>query len=498
MVLGLLGTLAWNVKADEMAVTATISLDEHDLLYQQVAICTAELRNADKAAVRNVNPRNLGGGPTILLTNVDTGDVSRFSQPRKQGVPPQLVDLAGGAQLTREFALSDFIEFPGPGKYDLQAYYEWDGGAGEATSPPVRLTLRPSNPRTAWVESTHGGAAPYYAIAWSGPRDATDTRHELYLSTISTVKRPRVIECSLLEETAGPVQPYVSVPPNAAPHVQWVAWVADSSLHYLIHQSGRVSNAMKARLPSAHCRIVPPLLQNPPKRGKNVPGASVVLYERAPEATEGHLLVLHLSANGTVRSEAPMVLLGPAPRWAETAYLSNQERYTFVATLSERKTALQVLPWSAHAGLKAPVPLADWPGRCVAGDLWLTEDDQVVGALLLESGPDTARTYAFQTWKYRHPNQFDAVGKIDLSVPTDMGLEYANVSINAAGRPYAMVRGNGKGRPWFYCDAKGSVMPMPRAAEEYQAPMQVLFRRTTDPTIMYTVAGRGFQFAKPD
>lgn len=482
-----------------MPGTAQLNVERTKLIYQQSTVCTAELRNGGRTVLRNVNPRNHAAGPTLVLTNRDTGMVTRHHPRGKPGGVRPPADVPPGQRLEMEFMLTELVAVPEPGTYDLQAAYEWNDGAGSAISPSIQLEITPSRPQYAHIVTPFGGAAPRYLAVWLNEPDPGEKKREVWLAHISTSKKPMVTRCTLLAEATQGAKPYLSVPPNAIPRAQWVGWVDAKNLTYLVHQRGSVSDLKSFKLPSPDCRIIPPLLQNPPARGKKIPGADVLLYERAPDGTDGTFFVLRLAESGCSALGAPLVMSGPAPRWAETAYLSSDTRHTFFVVPVQGGSSLRLHRWSSTRTLAGePKELASLNGDCIAGALWITAEDVVRGAVLTATGSRKNWTYTFHKWSMQPPDTFVPGEKIPLALPRDAGIQQAVLSVDVLGKPYALVMSDAPGNPWFYCAADGTVRSVPQAFGAVQNPAQVVFRRMEDPTILYAAAPRGFQFAKPE
>lgn len=480
-----------------MPVTAQLKLDDTKLLYQQNTGLEAELQNNTRAVLSNVNPGSQAHGPSILATDVATGVVTAHRLLRPAGAAEQPLDLAPNKKRVAEFMFTELVKLPGPGTYDLRARYEWDGGAGAVESPPVRVEILPSNPQCAHVVTAQGGAAPLYYAAWVNRNAADKGKLELWLSEIMTTGRPTIIQCTRLDDLKAPVEPVLSVPPNTSPHAQWVAWVQGNQLNYLVHQSEAASKTRTTPLPTADCRIVPPLFQTAMQRDRVIPGATVLLYERATGATEGRFIVTVLSATHEVRTDPPVAVPGPAPLWMQSAYLVDASRYTFWIVRDPGVSVLWVSSWRNLRPPSPPKQLGAWPGNCLAADLWLTEENVVVGAVLLQAGDGKLRKYTLRTWSFRNGGFVDG-REVPVTLPKpSIGVEQAVVSVSADGLPYALMQTDLPNRPWFYCGADGTAMPLPLETTGFQPPVKVLFRRTTDPTILFTLPGRGFQFARP-
>lgn len=494
-------------------VGAKLELGATKLLYQQGTPCVTELQNSGKTTLRGVNPGNAGGSATLVLTDVKTGEATTHVVPPGRGSLLKAPELEAGDALRYEFFLPHRLKAPGPGVYELRAKYQWD--TGEISSAPVRLEFRPSVPRAAHLASPCGGIASAYHAAWINHAAPDKEEFELWLSDLSTVGKPRVGDCWKLADLKRVVQPYLSVPANKPPAVQWIGWVDEQSLCYLAHRDGKATAPQTLPLPSAHCRILPPLLQNPVTPGEPVPGADVALCEAVPGAMNWQLHVVRLKPDGKAGQESFMNVAGFPPDWAQTVSLSNNRRWTFLLVPEAGRGTLKLLEWSPAAlpGVAAivspnapsftpspaPVALAALEAVPLAADLCLTSKDVVHGAILAEVGEAGTGRYAFYRWSYAGTNKLTLFDPQLLLWPSNAKITRASVGVSECGAAYALLRTDEKEgeKKWFFCDADGTVAPLTGPAASLREPAQILFRRGDDPTILHTDPGRGFQFAKP-
>lgn len=480
-----------------MAVTAKIELEANKLLYQQTTKCTAVIDNAGNKTLNNVNPRNYDGGPTFVVTEVASGTVSKFRRERPGGQAPYQVDLPAGYDLSFEYSLTQIIRFPGPGTYDIQAHYAWDGGDMEVLSPAVRVELVPATPRTLGVASGKGGVAPIYYAAWANALDGGKS-FEVWLSEIITVPKPRVVNCFHLADVKQPVEPVVSVPPNEDAFLQWIAWLEKNKLNYVSFLDGEVDPVASTKLDSDDYRIVPPLLQGVPGRGKHAtPGVDVLLLETVPGESGGAWTVAHIDGNGKGQLEGPIDLSGARPRWAHTAYLAKQARHTFFITSEKNKSSLLTTSWSPVKPPGTAKSLTQWPAQFVAASLWWNDENEIGGAMLGAKGEGPDATYALYPWRYDASGAFKALDEVPVGWKSEHSIDVAIVRVDANGNPYALLRTDPKGPGWSFCQPNGSVVTLTGPPERLQLPAELIFGGGTDPLVMFGDPGRGFVLSPP-
>ncbi len=488
----------WPLRAQDMDVTVEVKLENTKLVHQQSVDCTVVLHNKSRNVLHDICPDHSGGGPTMILTDTETGQTSRFSTPKKPGAVYRPIDLRAGDDRDYIFYLTQLVQFPGPGVYDLQAEYVWDNARNAAVSPPLRVELLPNNLEPRHIVSPTGGAAAIYFATCTQESSAKPGKQELWLANINTSKRPRVHNLISLDKVDGKIKPYLSVPANTQPIGQWIAWIENKKLAYLAHKSGKVSDINTTKLDKRDWTIVPPLLQNPPAPNEKIAGADVLLYARDLEAAVGSLEVLHISMKSSSMARDSLTIPGPMPTWWETAHVKPLRRFTFLATSTGGETHLRVTKWGAASSPKNLEDLASWPGHCIGGAIWVTPESLVVGAVVIDTEAFKKHSYAFHTWSMNAQGEFQPGSSIPINVPEGTKVRRAIVSINIGQAPFALLDAGTQSGPWYFAESDGSVKSVPvEIVSNGGVPLQVLFRREVDPTIMYLRPGWGFDFIKP-
>lgn len=478
-----------------MAITVKLELQNAKLLHQQTTDGLAELQNGSRTPLEQVNPQGVPGAPCFVLTDTATGKKTIQRIPKIEGESERPQNLAPGASLKYPFSLTNTVNLPGPGVYELQALYEWQGG--EAASPPVKLEILPSTPLAADVASTTGGGGDDYLCAWVNKRAPADKGgFELWLSEINTFRKPRVVDCYRLAELKKPVEPVISVPPNMGGLSRWVAWLEEKNLVSVIQHNRKTAGPHSFALDQPDYKIIPPLLLVP-AAGPAPATADALLYRKSPEAAEGQLVVVHLEAAGKNKADSPVRLPGAAPVWARTAYLSDRRRLTFFVLEKKSETTLQLCSWSTAAPPGNLDELAAWDGKILAADFCVTPEDHVRGVVLLQPTGSAAGDYWLVPWLYGQGRTFELGKGALVSVPNQAALESALLSVSAHGRPAALLQTAGKKKEWFFCGADGAVSPLAGSLAAPQTPVDLLFRRSVDPVLIMAEPERGFRLEKP-
>jgi hypothetical protein len=372
----------------------------------------------------------------------------------------------------------------------MQACYVWGSGAGDVCSTPVTVEVIAANPRNAHVVSARGGPSELYTAAWL-QTPTSGSGHEIWLSHIRTGGKPMVAQATHLADVPGPVHPFISVPPNAAPLVQWVAWLDDQRLNYLLHANGEASAPESVKLNGSDWRIVPPILQQPEPRGGGLPGADILLHSPATE----QLMIVHLQAGAAPLVDPPTGLAANRVRHALTAYLSSGKRQTYVCTAEAGGCGLYSIAWGSNATTSPAQRLAELSVSPLAADVGLSTKDEVFGAVFGEAQSGTPG-FAFARWSSDPRSGFKDIGRTDVRLPSGVGVERAIVRIDTEGWPWALVLGDSKAPGWYFVRPTGAAAPLEVPAES--KPTDILFRPGDDPVVVFTHNSRGFQFHKPN
>ena len=145
-----------------------------------------------------------------------------------------------------------------------------------------------------------------------------------------------------------------------------------------------------------------------------------------------------------------------------------------------------------------PKQLASFPGEWVGGAVCRTEDDIIHGVVLTQTGASKNFEYKWHRWTLTPPDKFEQSDPIKINCDGHYTMDRAVVSLRVpTGGPYAVMRSTAQGNPWIFVSPDGATKPMPPELREGPAPSRVLFRRNSDPTILYVLPERGFHFAKP-
>lgn len=480
-----------------MPVTAELKLKSTTLLVHQSTEVVAEITNDTKEPLSYLNPVNNGGSPDYVLTDLETGESEVFKSLRPPGGVPKPVHLAPKQALKDEFFLTDRFQFSKPGKFELRADYAWDGGSATISSQPVKLEVLPATPRALTCSSIRGSAAPAMVAAWVHAVDAAKGKFEIWLSEISTSRKPKVRDSMLIGEVGSSVEPFVSVPPAVPPTAQWMAWQQEGKLCTVLMVNRTASTVSAHQLPFDDYRIVPPVLLDVVKKGEVIPGLDVLLIRSMPAGGGNQFLVARSSAGDTKVEEITAALPAGLIPWARTAYLEGGKRLTFLVLAQQDQTVLAVSQWAAGQVPQAIRELHAWRGKFVAADLCWTQENVVHGMLLLDQGVPDSRSYSFESWSSDGQGAFAEGRSTPLAFPLGQNIATAVCRVDEDGLPYALIRLDDKAKTWRFCGPSGDVGCLTGPAEQIKLPVDILFRKGSDPVVLFCEPQRGIQLVRP-
>ena len=468
-------------------MTAELTVDKTEFMCLEPVECFASLHNSFGQVVHDINTGCASGAPIFLLTDAETGAVIRGSEWNSASADAFTVDLQPGATMSRRTTLSDVISLPGAGTYDLRALYEWPDG-GRATSPPARLVVRPAVPRAMDIETLCGGWNYLSFAAWVNETSRAEQPFTLWFSHLDLFTKPRVTSCVRLAELPRIIQPFLSVAPNTDPVGLWLGWIDEASFHYL-HGQESFSAEQSIPLPRPDLRVIPPLLQDAADTNSGqTPGVSVLLHEPA-DYGPGRLLVLRIKpSNEFVLQELAAI---PDSLWSRTAYLSDSSCHTFLLLPGpEGQCLLCYLGWSTSKPGARLKELDVLNLRFIAADLRVMEDDAIHIVIFGEVNPHESGRYNLRQW-FLSASHDSTTRMTDFDLPQELSITDAVVRISANGAAYILAHGAEDTERWMLIRDDGSVVSLPM---RMQAPVDILFRSSATPVILYTDPGRGLQF----
>lgn len=476
-----------------MPVIAKVTVDQPRLLCQQSTLCRCELHNDTRAELRGVNPGNWPGAPTIVLNDLARGTVTQHARKQRETPDQFAPSLAAGKRFEDAFALTDVVDVPAPGVYDLHAQYEWNGGADRVVSSPLRIEFLPANPVNIQTVSMRGSPGPSAASVWVNRTAGDERTFPIWLSRIATVLKPRIRDCVHLADAPRLVEPCLSIPPNAPATFIWCAWIDDAGLQYVLHGNGEVSLPESVKLPRPDYRIVPPLIEIPPSRGSPASRLDALLFRGDAADSSWSLRRATIRISGGAVEQKETEFQGRPPRWVQSAHLSDGRRRTFFLLPEPGGLSLKVCRWSPLKAPDALVELAAFDGRLLAATLTQTVEDTICGAALFDLS-EGEFPYVIRRW-YTLPNdEFGLQEDRCIRWPTREPIDRAVLRIAADSAPFALLRAGGREPRWRFGRNDGSVTSLP---DGVRAPVDVLFRYGEDPTVLHVEPGRGLRFVRP-
>jgi hypothetical protein len=372
---------------------ATLVLESCDLEWPAGPRGLARLESLDEAPLVAVDPEHARGGPVIRSERLDCAApaIEQWSPSLPGGQEP-LVTIEPGQHREHAVGYSPPLSLPGPGVYAIHVEYTWQGGS--ARSEAVEVRVHPA-PLDALVCQGFLGGTASPSLCLLGER-APSGAVRLRLATLEHDGPPRVATVVGLGEVPAGTCAALSIPPQALPTRQVVAYVEGRTLHAITHAYGALAR-LELVLPAQGYRLLGPPVEDRFEDG--LPWACEVLLVR--EAPAGWALrVASLGCTRELSGGLPQ--RGPPPRVAHTVAYRDGRRTTLLLGgdegLAEPLVFGHVVRWQQGQGVTAIEPLPAWPGVVLAAELVATSDGRSAmgAALLREPGVPRVEVHVFE------------------------------------------------------------------------------------------------------
>jgi hypothetical protein len=480
-----------------MDVSAELSFQQTKLIMQQSTMCSAALINTGFTPLFDINPRNVGGTPTLLVTNVQTGVTTRAASLKSAEVlPSDRRDLATGDTLRDTFFLSARMEFPEPGEYDVVAHYSWGDDAAQVESPPVRVEVLPATPQNWHIVPSAGIPGLEYLAAWVNKvQSGKKTTYQVWLAEILMYGQPVVQNMLHIADLNDAHSVFLSVPPGQPPSVNWIGWIDGSKHAYAMRRGFDVSVPDTVDLPEEDFAIVPPLLTYGPDAQSPKPVLNTLLYRPGPP---GQFLVARpTEGKQDDRRDGPVDVRSLTDPWARTAFFGDMRRLTFVILRESGACDLAISEWSGAAPPRPLRTVHTFSGRFVDADLVQLPGDRIFGATLTDGGQGLVERYKFNRWQLQRNQEFKLGESTAISLPTGRRIAFARCRVDVNGQPYALVRTDDDRSSWYLCKPNGVATYLSKLQDKLAPPVDIIFRDGSNPVLVHTADGCGFQFAQP-
>lgn len=503
-----------------MPVRVTFKIKSKQMMVHGSATCAATIENDTHHVLTRVNSGHLKGRPAIVVNRTDYNASTRFS-PQVPGNDVVIMpDLEPGAKDTHAFDLAEIVKFEGPGHFQIQALYSFNGGDGEALSPAVPFTVLPTTAVASDTVPLMGATSNLLFHTWvcrvdhpaktppeSGGQDGVkngaqpEPSFELMLSKIHTSRRPHLTGTLRLAEVTAEVKPVLSAPPHTTPNDQWIAWNQEGSLRFVHHRVGQVSPVLSGKLPSPSSRIISPLFLHEPSEEHPTGAAAAFVCAETQAGTDLHEIRLH--EGGAEAVNAP-THLGFRPMWAKAAYRTDKSQLIFFVVNDKP----QEKPHFAVKLRRTPVPdrlahtidIFSARASAIAFDLLLTRSDAVRGVVLAATSREPNAPLYLYPWVY-HADTADGGPYGDWSTGSAHRVPWPHaklpcrciVRINEYGRICLLLAAD-EISPWWYYSTDGTICTTNAPST---GPADIVFRYGDDPSIMVSSTQTGYRFMKP-
>jgi hypothetical protein len=418
------------------SVSTALRLGQPQLIAHEDTEVVVSLTNNTTEALMDLNPWNRFSFPEIEVRDLATGEISLFAQkmPRNIGVDGD--DIAPGATWEKSVSLAEWIGARAPGYYELRALHTWEGGAREAASAPVKLTVEPARYTNVSVASALAGPGQATSFTCLREIDAENFVNEVWVGTVDVKRGPEVRNfhpVALLDEA---VEPLISLP--TADGNRWIVWTSerDNDLHFLLERGGEFSEVATEPL-GATARIVPPLIND---------GEDTLVVSQ----TGSQLLLTRLNADREPQTERLVGLTGGPLVWSRNSILRDGHRCSVLVHQEDERIIVKLTNW------KGTLVLGEWTAEVVCADLYVPPRDTMGGVFLMKL-VDSER-YVLNPWSWAPQiTGFHIRDPIFLDWPEGMPLLNGVVRVNRDEQPWALVTGFTPEKTSYMCDPQGKL-----------------------------------------
>lgn len=473
-----------------MPVTAKLKLEQNNLLWGQTTKGMTEIINGGGVTLEYLNYENDRAQPTFVLTDLQKGEVTEFSQKVLPGGANYEVMVKPGEEIETNFELCYKVKFPSPGAFEVKTRFEWLGGNVE--SEPVRVQILPTSPRARSIATAGGGSVGDVFCAWVNAEDGDGGG--LWLSSIGAITEARFQKALRLGSIPSDTVPVLSVPPNTSPTNQYVGWLEGQTLKYVVHNFGRVQTA-EIPLVNNDYKIIAPLLEDPFTEPHERQYAEALLIRQAENGWEMRLL--SIPENG--KQGETIKVQGAIPDKFYTLYRSDTERRTVFwqqSIFSNQKPAavLSISNWAKGKLPQPPQIKAIWEGKVIAADQSLTGDDSVVGAVLLKVETDEKFYYELRKWRLDPRDNFTESPAIPVLSHTESVITEAILRIRPDWYVFGLLRYD-KDKLWRSLRNDDEVKLLSDELQNINGEINIFFVNQTTPAILYTDPECGLRIA---
>lgn len=476
-----------------MTLKLDLNVTPQTLLSQQDARCIVTLENGGTGPIALGMPPFDPTVPMIHVFNVQTGAEDayrgRWERQRDQVDP---VSMPAGAREDVEFRLNELVPQLPPGHYDIRVMWEYNGGAGRAESPFVRVQVLPTTPTSLNLVNAVAGRGRYKRGVWVNMAGDVNEPARIISSSFAFMVKGGVSEVLPVAECSRSCRPVVSTWAGDKSHPgQWIAWKDGQILNYLYVDRGNVGAKKSVSLPSGEMDLVQPLLAVSVGDATTVPEGGVLLCQGLAGGPEFQLHSLWLTEEGP-KGLGAAGLPGPKPLWIMSHVRSKDQWLATYIQSDGAQLSLSLAPWPGfQTRLGGPLGLAQWPGEMIGAQATMGKDDLIIGGLLMwKIRDDGVRRLVLISWKVSPDNACDSQEQV-IEWRPDAPVRDARIGIRDDGQTAVLVLD--EDGAWHAFDGE-EIQPIPEDFRYSKQPLELGFMNGGGkPVLIAGTVGFGFK-----
>jgi hypothetical protein len=362
-------------------IEAGLTLSSSAFTVQHRPMCMWSLKNAGMKALSLDIPFTV----SLRVVSARTGVDAVFSPKRAGNVARvrlgRAMELVAGESKGAAFMLDELVPGLPPGAYEISVIVNCGEKSPSAESAPVRVSVLPATPQRLALASVNGGDASYALATWV---NCASDPPAVMLSQLAFTSGGGARTFDRVADARLRTAPVVSAPPNqstASGH--WIAWMDGRSI--VAVQFDRAKGATERvtlDLDEDGAYLVRPLLAIEPEDDDGPVGGAALVCVPGTGKEPTRLLSVVLTA-GELAIDGSLEISGGVPNSIESRVFSDGTRVALFVQEDDEDVILSLAGWPSgtHKGIKQK-RLASWSGRAVGAGSMMTDDDEIVGAVL--------------------------------------------------------------------------------------------------------------------
>lgn len=464
-----------------MPLEVKFEIEKTELLLQQETVATLTVVNSTPDPVDVLDPQFNRDSPILKITSGRTS-VQVLRRGERYPVWPKRRTLKPGEQLVHRFALMGLAHIHHPDTYTIEAIVPTGPMMLDmVSSAPVSIIVHPVTPKGIDTTFVQGGYAfVKYAASFDGSHDAKRiVRHYLGLH-----KNGGALHAEEVAAADSSARPVISAPANqSVSHSHWIGWKQENEFRF-VHMGQDIGPAEVSRW------------KRPPEGAELVKPLSINISDDAAARAGGHALVRCPGGSGDVFQTVVLnpgaaaepgatVNAGGPVTWAMAFERSNASRYVAFTRQtgagSAASTELVLSAWAGGPVPAAPKSVAKIPGRILAGDVLIEEDDRLNVAVLAQVSTDEGHALTMHRFVLDTQEQVRQLEPLKVAWPHDKEVYGPMVRVGPECVPAAVLRDERNVAKLF--DGK-DVKAAPPMFALPGAPMDIGFLSPSEPVLI--------------